>query len=219
MPEPSSLSVSGPCSKLQQATGPRGSSEASLATRRAPESVSRELRDAPEPGEAAASTRDSLAALLSGQSALPSASDDRPGFTVTRSPDGQGRPHAGRELSNRMAPAKVAPALEEAAVTQAVTQGTAWAGSGCEDREAPAHGFPGALGRRGLVPLILQKRRSRAGEVKPVPTRGQVASECRYPFKPRFPPRPGSRVSLCYYRFRAWYPRRARDLNVQPGPC
>lgn len=69
-----------------------------------------------------------------------------------------------------MAPAKVAPTLEEEAVTQAVTQGTAWAGSGCEDHGAPSHGFTGALGRQRLVLSILQVRRSRAGEVKPLPT-------------------------------------------------
>lgn len=87
----------------------------------------------------------------------------------------------------------------------------------------PSHGFPGALGRQGPVLPILQMRRSRAGEVKPLPSRGQAGGKCRYLLKPWFPPHPGSHVSLCYYRFRAWSPRRARDLNVQLGayirPC
>lgn len=59
-----------------------------------------------------------------------STSHGRLGFTVTRSTDGGGRPHAGRALSHWMAPAKVALALEEAAATQAVTQGADWEGSG-----------------------------------------------------------------------------------------
>lgn len=84
-------------------------------------------------------------------------------------------PTEGRALSNWMALAKVAPALEEAAVTQALTQGPAWVGTGWEPRDCrglpptcPTSSFTGigALRRQELVLSILQMRRLRAGEVK-----------------------------------------------------